>query len=56
VAGEDPTKTGFAGGLIVADFDSPEAAEQWLKEDPYYTEGVFKSYAIQPYIKVLPAD
>lgn len=56
VAGEDPTKTGFAGGLIVAEFDSADAAEQWLKEDPYYAEGVFKSYWIQPYIKVLPAD
>ena len=56
VAGEDPTKTGFAGGLIVAEFDSAQAAEQWLKEDPYHAEGVFKNYWIQPYLKVLPAD
>jgi uncharacterized protein YciI len=56
VPGEDPTKTGFAGGLIVADFDTAEAAEQWLKEDPYYAEGVFQNYWIQPYIKVLPAE
>lgn len=56
VPGEDPTKTGFAGGLIVAEFDTAEAAEQWLKEDPYYAEGVFEKYSIRPYIKVLPAE
>ncbi len=56
VPGGDPTKTGFAGGLIVADFDTADEAEQWLKDDPYYAEGVFKSYWIQPYIKVLPAE
>ncbi len=56
VPGEDPTKTGFAGGLIVADFDTAEAAERWLREDPYYAEGVFQNYWIQPYIKVLPAE
>ena len=56
VPGEDPTKTGFAGGLIVAEFDTAEAAEEWLKEDPYYAEGVFEKYWIQPYIKVLPAE
>jgi uncharacterized protein YciI len=56
VPGVELTKGGFAGGLIVAEFDSADEAEQWLKEDPYYAEGVFKQYWIQPYIKVLPAD
>jgi hypothetical protein len=50
----DPGPAGFAGSLIVAEFDSLEAARGWADADPYVTEGVFGSVEVHPYIKVLP--
>jgi uncharacterized protein YciI len=50
----DPGDAGFAGSLIVGEFDSLEAARAWIAADPYVTDGVFDSYEVQPFIKVLP--
>jgi hypothetical protein len=50
----DPGEAGFAGSLIVAEFDSLEDALEWLRGDPYVTEGVFESYEVQPFVRVLP--
>lgn len=54
--GGDPTKVGFAGGLIVADFESREAAERWINDDPYSAAGVIAEVRVEPFIKALPAD
>lgn len=51
----DPGPAGFSGSLIVADFDSLEAAEAWASADPYATEGVFVRVTVRPFRKVLPA-
>lgn len=51
----DPGPAGFSGSLIVAEFESLEAATAWADADPYVTEGVFAEVVIKPFKKVLPA-
>lgn len=50
----DPGPAGFSGTLMVAEFESLAAAEQWFKEDPYVTQGVFARTSVRPFKKVLP--
>jgi uncharacterized protein YciI len=50
----DPGEAGFTGSVIIAEFDSLQAARDWVADDPYVTEGVFASYEVRPFIKVLP--
>lgn len=50
----DPGPAGFSGSLIIAEFDSLEAARQWVAGDPYVTEGAFESWEVRPFVKVLP--
>lgn len=54
VDASEPTVAGFAGSLIVAEFDSLESARQWFEQDPYVKTGVFESYDVRPFIQVLP--
>jgi len=51
---EDPGPAGFSGSLIVAEFDSLEAAQEWAEQDPYTRTGVFTSVSVKPFKKVLP--
>ena len=51
----DPGPAGFTGSLIVAEFDSLAAAEQWAQADPYVAAGVYASVSVKPFRKVLPA-
>lgn len=51
---EDPGEAGFTGSLIVAEFDSLEAATAWADSDPYVDAGVFSKVTVKPYKKVLP--
>jgi uncharacterized protein YciI len=50
----DPGPAGFTGSLIVAEFESLAAAEQWAAADPYVTEGVFARISVKPFRQVLP--
>lgn len=50
----DPGPNGFTGSLIIAEFDSLEAARAWAQADPYVTTGVFASVEVRPFLKVLP--
>jgi hypothetical protein len=50
----DPGPAGFSGSVIVAEFESLEAARTWAAADPYVTEGVFESWDVRPFLKVLP--
>lgn len=52
--GPQPGPAGFSGSVIVAEFDSLEQARDWVAGDPYVTEGVFASWEVRPFIKVLP--
>lgn len=50
----EPTPAGFTGSVIIAEFDSLAAAREWMAGDPYVTDGVFESWEVRPFIKVLP--
>lgn len=51
---EDPGPNGFTGSIIIAEFDSLEAAQQWADADPYIEAGVYQSVMVKPFKKVLP--
>lgn len=51
---EDPGEAGFTGSLIIAEFESLEAATAWADSDPYVDGGVFRRVVVKPYKRVLP--
>lgn len=51
---EDPGAAGFTGSLVVAEFESLEAAQAWADADPYNAAGVYESVTVKPFRKVLP--
>ncbi len=51
---EDPGDAGFTGSLIIAEFDSLEAATAWADADPYVDAGVFQRVTVKPYKVVMP--
>jgi uncharacterized protein len=50
----DPGPAGFSGSLIVAEFDSLDAAKSWADADPYVTAGVYNNVTVKPFRKTLP--
>ena len=52
---EDPGPAGFTGSLIVADFESLEAAQEWADADPYIAAGVYAKVVVKPFKKVFPS-
>lgn len=51
---EDPGPAGFVGSLIVADFESLDAARAWADQDPYLAAGVYARVDVWPFRHVLP--
>ncbi|WP_105174336.1 YciI family protein [Pseudoalteromonas sp. T1lg122] len=49
---EDPADVGFTGSLVVAEFDSLEAAREWAANDPYIAAGVYDNSVVKPFKKV----
>ena len=49
---EEPGPAGFSGSVIIAEFDSVEAARSWADDDPYVSAGVYDSVEIKPFKKV----
>lgn len=52
---ENPGDAGFTGSLIIAQFESLNAAQAWADEDPYIAAGVYHKVIVKPYKKVLPS-
>lgn len=50
----DPGPAGFSGSLIVAEFESLEAAQHWADADPYIAAGVYEKVIVKPFKKVFP--
>lgn len=50
----EPGPAGFSGSLIVAEFESLEAARAWAEADPYVTSGVYEKVSVKPFKKVMP--
>ncbi len=51
---EDPGEAGFTGSLVVAEFESRDAAQAWADADPYVAAGVYANVVVKPFKKVLP--
>ncbi|GAB2779771.1 YciI family protein [Halomonas shantousis] len=51
---DNPGDAGFTGSLVVAEFDSLQAARDWADADPYVAAGVYAKVVVKPFKKVLP--
>ena len=51
----DPGAAGFTGSLIVAEFASLPAAQDWANADPYIAAGVYAEVQVLPFKKTFPA-
>lgn len=51
---EDPGPAGFTGSLIVAEFESLQAAQDWADTDAYIAAGVYQNVIVKPFRKTLP--
>ncbi|MGP4844282.1 YciI family protein [Marinobacter sp. 1Y8] len=50
----DPGEAGFTGSIVIAEFESLEAANQWAEADPYVDGGVYDNVVVKPFKPVLP--
>ena len=50
----DPGDAGFTGSIIIAEFDSLQAAREWADQDPYILTGVYASVEVKPFKQALP--
>ena len=51
-----PDGTEMIGSLLVIEFDSLQAAQDWAKNDPYAQAGLFESVEITPWRQGLPVE
>jgi hypothetical protein len=51
---EDPGPAGFSGSIVIARFDSLDAARVWADADPYVAAGVYARVEVRPFRPVLP--
>ena len=51
---EDPGEAGSSGSIVIAEFESLEAAQAWADADPYIDAGAYDSVMVKPFKKVLP--
>ena len=51
---EDPGEAGFSGSVVIAEFESLEAAQGWADDDPYVAAGVYERVTVRPFRLVLP--
>ncbi len=52
----EPGPAGFVGSLIVAEFDSLQAARAWAETDPYVQAGVYREVHVHPWLQVFPSS
>lgn len=51
---DDPGEAGFSGSLVIAEFESLAAAQNWADTDPYVAAGVYDTVIVKPFKLVLP--
>lgn len=54
VDSNDPGAAGFSGSLIVAEFESLAAAQEWAGADPFVEAGVYADVLVKPFKQTLP--
>ncbi len=50
----DPGPAGFTGSVIVAEFESLEAARAWAEADPFVAAGVYGRITVKPFRRASP--
>jgi uncharacterized protein YciI len=55
VDSENPGDAGFTGSVIIAEFESLEAATQWANNDPYIQADVYAEVSVKPFKQVFPS-
>lgn len=50
----NPSEAGFTGSLVIAEFSSLKAAQDWADVDPYVSAGVYDSVTVKPFKQVFP--
>jgi hypothetical protein len=48
----DPGPAGFVGSVIIAEFESRDAARAWADADPYVAAGVWGDVRVEPFVRV----
>lgn len=59
IAGPNPHADGtegFSGSVIIAQFDSLQAAQDWASQDPYIEADVYDHVEIKPFKQVFPNE
>ena len=53
---KDPNnpQAGFYGSTMIVDFDSREALDAWLQDEPFLKEGVYSHIDVKPFTKAFP--
>lgn len=51
---EDPGPAGYSGSIVIAEFDSLQAARSWADADPYMEAGAYARVEVRPFRKTLP--
>lgn len=53
---KDPSnpQAGFYGSTIIVDFESREAVEAWVAEEPFLKEGIYSHIDIKSFNKAFP--
>ncbi len=51
---EDPGPAGFTGSLVIAEFESLDAARNFAESDPYVEAGVYDRVIVKPVKQVFP--
>lgn len=54
VDSNDPGSAGFTGSLVVAEFESLNAAQTWAEADPFRLAGVYGQVVVKPFKQVFP--
>ena len=49
----DP-QAGFLGSTIIVEFDSREALDAWILDEPFLKHGIYASIEIKPFNKAFP--
>ncbi|APR71346.1 MULTISPECIES: YciI family protein [Acinetobacter] len=47
-------QAGFLGSTIIVEFDSREALDVWIEEEPFLKEGIYASIDVKPFNKAFP--
>lgn len=51
---DDPGPAGFSGSIVIAEFESLQAAQAWADTDPYMAAGAYDRVEVRPFRRVLP--